>query len=129
MYIFFLVGRVIFGGYFMYNGYSHFKNLANMTGYAQMKGVPLPKYAVMLSGTMLIIGGLYVVTGFLPIVGICLLLAFLVPVTYQMHQFWNITDPMQKLGEKINFTKNLALIGALLMMLSLTTPWIYSINF
>jgi hypothetical protein len=33
-----------------------------------------------------------------------------------MHAFWKVTDPMHKMSETINFTKNLALIGALLMM-------------
>ena len=41
--------------------------------------------------------------------------------------FWNIADPAQRLGEVINFTKNAALMGAALMMLSLPRPWPYSL--
>ena len=43
-----------------------------------------------------------------------------------IHDFWNISDPTQRLGEMINFTKNAALMGAALMMLSLP-PWPYSL--
>ena len=33
----FFIGRVLFGGYFVYSGFNHFKNHAGLTGYAQMK--------------------------------------------------------------------------------------------
>ncbi len=125
----FLLGRILLGGYFVYNGYNHLKNLEGSAGYAASKGVPMSKVAVGVTGAMLILGGASVVFGAYTVVGIWLLLAFLVPVTFQMHQFWKMTDPMQKMGEQINFTKNLALIGALLMLLSLATPWVKSVAF
>jgi hypothetical protein len=40
-----------------------------------------------------------------------------------MHQFWKIQDPMARLGELINFQKNLALMGATLMFLVIPQPW------
>jgi putative oxidoreductase len=43
---------------------------------------------------------------------------FLVPVTIMIHPFWKVQDPAAKMGEMINFTKNLALLGAVLMMLA-----------
>jgi hypothetical protein len=44
-------------------------------------------------------------------------------VSFQMHTFWKIDDAQMKQIDMINFTKNMALIGALLMFLLLPRPW------
>jgi len=46
------------------------------------------------------------------------LVLFLLPVTYMMHAFRKIQDPMVKMGEMVNFMKNHALLGAVLILLS-----------
>jgi putative oxidoreductase len=48
------------------------------------------------------------------------LVLFLIPVTFIIHPFWKIQDPAAKMGEMINFTKNLALLGAVLILLAYT---------
>lgn len=115
----FLIGRILLGGYFIYNGYNHFKNLNNMAGYAKMKRVPAAKAAVALSGAMLALGGLAVVINKFAILGMCLLVLALLPITIMMHKFWKESDMQARMGERINFTKNLALIGALLLLISI----------
>lgn len=117
-----LLGRVIVGGYFIHNAYSHFKNLAGMTGYAASKGMPMPKASVVLSGLMLFLGGLGILLGAYVQFSIYLLVLFLVGTLIIMHPYWKETDPMVRMGEKINFYKNLALIGALLMITPYVTP-------
>lgn len=112
----YLLGRVIFGAYFIYSGFNHFKNEKNMTMYAHSKGVPSPRVAVLVGGAMLMLGGLGFLLGMNFQLSALVLLLFLVPTTFMMHAFWKVTDPMHKMSETINFTKNLALIGALLMM-------------
>lgn len=123
----FLLGRVLFGGYFIMNGYNHLKNLNSLTGYAQSKGVPMPKVAVFVSGLMLLLGGLGVVTGVRVSYAVVLLSVFLVVTTFQMHQYWKVSDPMARMGEHVNFYKNLALLGAVLLLLSIPTPWVMSL--
>lgn len=113
----FILGRIIFGAYFVYSGFNHFKDEKSMTGYAKSKGVPSPRVAVLLGGAMLMIGGLGFLSWMYVQESAVLLLLFLIPTTFMMHAFWKATDPMHKMGERINFLKNLALIGALLMML------------
>ena len=34
-----------------------------------------------------------------------------------MHDFWHIEDPGQRSNDMINFTKNMALLGAALMLM------------
>ena len=85
------------------SGVSHFKNLKMMTGYAQSKGVPMASTLVWISGLMLLLGGLGILLGVYIKFSVCLLVIFLVLVTFQMHQFWKIADPMARMGEEINF--------------------------
>ncbi|MEI6400149.1 MAG: DoxX family membrane protein [bacterium] len=112
----FIIGRVLFGGFFVLSGYKHFKNLAGMAGYAQSKGIPSPKLMVVLSGIMLLLGGLGVVFFVYVKIALLLLALFLIPTTFMMHQFWKATDPMRKMNESIGFQKNLALLGAIIML-------------
>jgi putative oxidoreductase len=107
-----LMGRAIFGGYFAYNGVNHFLNAQMMTEYARSKKVPLPRAAVIGSGVMALVGGLSLLTGYRPKIGASLISGFLVGVTPQMHNFWRVEDPQQRMHEFVNFTKNIALIGA-----------------
>ena len=119
----FVIGRIIFGLYFLYNSYQHFAKLGMMAGYAKSKGVPMAQFSVIFSGLLLLLGGLSILLGIYPLVGIILLILFLVPVTFMMHQFWAAKEPMQKMSETINFLKNMALIGALLMLFLIPRPW------
>src|SRR3989344_3642108 len=123
----FLLGRVLLGGYFIMSGYNHFKNLQSYSGYAQSKGVPMPKLAVLVTGAMLALGGLGVLLGVWINLAILLLALFLIFVTPKMHAYWTITDPMMQMGERVNFYKNLALLGAVLMLLFIPTPWSMSL--
>ena len=125
----FLLGRILVGGYFIMSGYNHFKNLRGLTGYAQSKGVPMPKAAVLLTGAMMFLGGLGILLGAYIELSVLLLSVFLVITTFQMHQYWKISDQMARMGEEINFKKNLALLGALLIMLAIPLPWAMSLVF
>jgi len=74
MNIAFLIGRIIFGGYWLMASFNHFKNLN------------------------------------------------------YMHSFWKLDDAQMKQIDMINFTKNMALVGALLMFLLLPHPWPMSLG-
>jgi uncharacterized membrane protein YphA (DoxX/SURF4 family) len=114
------LGRIFFGGYFVFNGFNHFKMLPMMSDYAKSKGEPLPKVSVAASGLLLLVGGVSVLFNFKPSIGLIALILFLVPVTFIMHAFWRIQDPMAKMHEMVNFMKNFALLGAILILLAHT---------
>ena len=111
-----IIGGIIFGGFFVYNGVMHFIKLDSMTAYADSKRVPKPKFAVLFGGIMLIIGGLSVMTGFASAIGVWILVIFMLATTAMMHRFWDATDPMVRMSETVQFAKNIAIIGALLMI-------------
>lgn len=123
-----LIGRLLFGGVFVYNGINHFSNRAAMTGYCAYKGVPMPSVSVVVSGLWLLIGGFSIMLGFRPEVGLILVALFLAGVTPVMHNFWAATDANTRLADTINFQKNAALLGAALVMLALPRPWPFSIG-
>ena len=117
-----LIGRIIFGGFFVFNGLNHFMNLGLMGEYALSKGTPAPKVAVAGTGVMLLVGGLSVVLGVLPVIGLILLVLFLVPVAVVMHNFWAVPEE-QKINEQVNFMKNMGLAGAALALMYGASDW------
>lgn len=113
-----LAGRILLGGYFAFSGLNHFMNSEQLSGWVGSKGYPAPDLLVYLSGLMLVAGGLGIAAGAFPLVSILLVGVFLVAVTPTFHDFWNF-DGEEKQNHMVNFQKNLALLGALLMALSL----------
>jgi putative oxidoreductase len=124
----FLLGRTIFGGFFLYSGIHHFTDAEPMSEYAKFKGVPMPELAVKASGLALIVGGTSILLGVKPKIGTAAVLGFLASVSPVMHDFWNVDDPQQKQGEMVNFTKNLALLGGTLALMGVEEPWPMSVS-
>jgi uncharacterized membrane protein YphA (DoxX/SURF4 family) len=77
---------------------------------------------------MLVAGGASVIVGLKPRQGLAAIVAFLVPTTLQMHRFWEIDDPQQRMVEMTQFAKNVALIGAALALMQLDEPWPSSVD-
>jgi putative oxidoreductase len=119
----FMLGRGIFGGFFAYNGINHLQHQKQMSHYAESKGVPAPDTAVPATGALLLVAGLSIMAGIKPKQGLAAIVGFLIPVTLQMHRFWEVREPEQRLNEMIQFSKNMALVGAALMMLQIPEPW------
>lgn len=123
----FLIGRILYGGFFIVMGMNHFTKVSGMTAYAASKGVPFAGPAVVVTGLMIVLGGLGIITGMYVQLAVFLIVLFLFVVTLVMHNFWAISDEQEKMLQMVHFLKNLALLGAGLMALSIPTPWSYGI--
>jgi uncharacterized membrane protein YphA (DoxX/SURF4 family) len=123
-----LIGRVIAGCFFIMNGFNHFAQLNMMTGYAKSKGLPAPALAVGGSGVFLFLGGLSLLLGYHPTIGTVLLVIFLLVASFGIHNFWTVQDQQARMGEMINFLKNIAILGQLLMTLAVPRPWPMSLG-
>ena len=121
-----LAGRSILGGFFLYNGINHFLQHRAMTEYARSKGVSSADAAVAGSGVLIVAGGLSLLTGAWPKVGAGLISAFLLGVSPRMHAFWREQEP-QRTHEMVNFTKNMALVGACCLAAAHPEPWPWSL--
>lgn len=114
--IVFLVGRILLAVIFLMSAIGHLTQSKGMAQYAASKGVPAAEAGVILSGVAFALGGLALVLGIWVDLAALVLALVLIPVTFMMHPHWKETDPQAKQGEQINFNKNLALIGAMLIL-------------
>jgi putative oxidoreductase len=114
------IGRILLGGYFISGAFNHFTKLEMMSGYAKSKGDPSPKLSVAFSGLLLLIGGISILFNIFPAIGFISLILFLLPVTLIMHAPWKVQDQQAKMSETVNFMKNFALVGAVLILLAYT---------
>lgn len=119
----FLIGRILFGGFFIYNGIHHLTAHKNMAGYTASKGVPKPEAAVTAAAVPLLIGGTSMVLGVKPKLGALAILGFLAGVSPVMHDFWRNEDANERMNNMISFMKNLALAGGALALMGVDEPW------
>ena len=119
----FLIGRVLFGGFFLYNGIHHLMKHKEMAPYAGSKGIPKPDAAVTLSAIPLIVGGTSLLLGVKPKLGAMAILGFLAGISPIMHDFWRNEDPNERMNNLTNFLKNTALAGGALALMGVEEPW------
>lgn len=124
----FLIGRILFGGFFLYNGIHHLTERKNIASYTATKGVPKPELAVAASAVPLIIGGTSMVLGVKPKWGAMAILGFLAGVSPIMHDFWRNEDPNERTNNMTAFMKNLALAGGALALMGVEEPWEASVK-
>lgn len=107
-------GRALFAFLFLLSAPGHFK--PETIAFAEAQGVPLASVSVPLSGIIELLGGLSILVGYKARYGAWLLILFLVPVTFTMHKFWTIADPMMQRMDMVMFMKNISLIGTALLI-------------
>ncbi|MDT5401700.1 MAG: putative oxidoreductase [Mycobacterium sp.] len=111
-----LVGRVLFGVVFVAGGISHFTHTAATAEFARAKGLKLARPAVLLSGAVMTAGAAMIAFGVWADLGALLLVALLLPTAVVMHAYWRESDPQVRALEQIQFTKDISLAGAAIMV-------------
>ncbi|GAA0977370.1 hypothetical protein GCM10009555_038430 [Acrocarpospora macrocephala] len=76
--------------------------------------IPRPEIAVRFNGAAMVAGGIGVATGLLWQAAAVGLVISLIPTTLAGHAFWADTDPQVRKTNRIQFLKNLGLMGGLL---------------
>ena len=109
-----LAGRILFAFIFIMAATGHFSK--ETIAFSAAQGVPLASIAVPLSGITMLLGGLSVAAGFRAKWGAWILFLTMVPVTFMMHKFWNITNPMMQKMDMVMFMKNISIMGASLIV-------------
>lgn len=127
--IIFFIGRLLLGGFLLYNAYNHLFKSKELTGYAEFKKIPMAKMAVIVSGLLLLFGSYTIITGVRVTAGIAALVIFFIPVTFSMHAFWKEEAGQARMMDQVQFMKNLAILGAILMLLAIPTPWPMSLGY
>lgn len=127
-----LVGRVLLVLIFLLGALGN--KIPNFSATAEQmaaNGVPLPKVALVGAIVFLILGSLSIIVGYKARYGAALLLIFLLAASFYFHDFWTYapdthytlsTDPMVRRQvaqmELIHFMKNMALMGAMLIIMA-----------
>jgi uncharacterized membrane protein YphA (DoxX/SURF4 family) len=86
---------------------------------AKKAGIPLPEDTetlVRLNAGVQVAGAVALGTGRAPRLGAALIAGSLVPTTVAGHQFWAESDPAAKKTQMMQFFKNLALTGAMIIV-------------
>ncbi|MBK5210547.1 MAG: DoxX family protein [Flavobacteriaceae bacterium] len=109
-----LIGRILFSIIFLMSPLWHFSK--RTIELATSKGIPSASFLVPAAGIMAFIGALSIILGYQAKIGSLIIIAFLIPATLMMHDFWTITDPGMQQLQKAMFMKNLALMGAALLI-------------
>jgi putative oxidoreductase len=109
-----LLGRILYSAIFIMSGPNHFRPA--IIAFAAAQGVPLARIAVPLSGIIALLGGLSIALGYRARLGAWLIVVFLVPVTLMLHRFWGLSDPQLVQLQQAMFMKNVAMLGAALII-------------
>ncbi|HYO86351.1 MAG TPA: DoxX family protein [Dermatophilaceae bacterium] len=87
-----------------------------VTALSGFTGIPDdPELAVRANGALMTTAGLMLATGRLPRMAGGLLAAALVPTTYAAHPFWSEQEPEARRAALVQFQKNTALLGGVLL--------------
>lgn len=77
-------------------------------------GIPRPELAVRANGAAMVVGGAALGLGRAPRAAALGLVASMIPTTLAGHAFWQHDDPVDRKVNRIQFLKNLGLVGGLL---------------
>lgn len=114
----FTLARLAFGGILVYSAIDNLRDIDTNIEYAKSKDVPRPEETVPFASGALLFGSLGIILWRVPKLAALSVLSFLVPTTPIMHDFW-AADEERKDMERIQFLKNLGLIGGALAFFSL----------
>lgn len=106
-----LIARVLLSALFLWSGVNKILHPAQTQQYMAAHGMPLTGLFLIAAIIVELGGGLSVLLGYRSRLGAAALALFLIPATLIFHT--SFSDPMQQ----IQFMKNLAILGGLLMIL------------
>lgn len=110
------LGRLLYSGTLMYMAIDGFKNNEKRVEIAEQKGVPMPEVLVPLVTGMLFVANLGVLFWKYPVASAGALVVFFLGTTPKIHNFWTM-EGAERNANKINFCKNVALLGTAIMFL------------
>lgn len=108
-----LAARLLVAPIFLASAALKTTNWEFFLGYTESTGLPFASALLAASIAVELAGGTMLLTGYRSRLAAAALALYLVPTTLIFHQFW-AADPTQVTTQLLEFTKNLAVIGALL---------------
>jgi putative oxidoreductase len=110
-----LAGRGLLSLIFLLSAFGKATSWEGTAGYMASKNMPAIPFFLTMALLFELFGGLSVLTGYKTRIGALALIVFLIPTTLIFHNFWAYQGMEQQM-QMINFLKNLAIIGGLLLV-------------
>lgn len=112
-----LAGRVLLSVIFILSGLSKIMDWTGTQQYMAAKGMPFIPILLAAAVIVEIAGGLSVLLGWQARWAALLLFLYLIPTSLIFHNFWALSG-MERQTEMVNFLKNLAIMGGLLLVVA-----------
>lgn len=113
-----LLGRLCLAGIFIVAGAEAFREPGGRTKRVEDAGLPEPELGVRVNGATMVLGGIALALGIAPKWAAGVLIGSLIPTTLVGHAFWKEESPQSLSAQRVQFLKNLGLIGGLLWVLA-----------
>jgi putative oxidoreductase len=111
-----LLARCFIGGIFVYSGFGKLMGLEGFGAMLAKAGVPMPEVMAAVGAAVEFFGGLAIMLGLQTRYAALLMALFTVSATLISHRFWEFEDLAARKGQSIHFMKNLAILGAFLLL-------------
>lgn len=112
-----VLGRLLYSGVLAYMAVDGFKNNEKRVDIADESGVPLPEVMVPAATALLLVVNVGILLWKYPRASLYGLILFFLGTTPVIHDFWTM-EGKARANNKINFQKNLALLGGAIVLLS-----------
>jgi putative oxidoreductase len=110
-----LVGRILLAVIFIISGFGKIPGFEGTAGYIASKGLPMPQVAAVLTIVVEVGGGVLLAIGYRARWAALALAVFTLLAALIFHNFWAV-EAAQKMSQQIQFLKNLAIAGGMLMV-------------
>jgi putative oxidoreductase len=121
-----LVGRILLVLMFLTSGFGKVTGFEGTVGYIASKHLPLPQVGAIIAILCELGAGILLLVGFKARWAALVLAIFTLAAGILFHDYWN-ADAAAKMGQQINFWKNVSITGGMLMVFAFG-PGRYSVD-
>jgi len=121
-----LVGRILLAAIFIKSGFGKITGFEGTVGYIASKGLPLPQIGAIVAILVELGGGILLAVGFKARWAALAIAIFTLAAGIIFHNYWAV-DAAQRMGQEINFWKNVSMTGGLLLAFAFG-PGRYSVD-
>jgi putative oxidoreductase len=122
-----LIARVLLAAIFLLSGFSKIGGFAGTASYIASHGLPFPELGVVLAIVVEVGCGLLVLIGWKARGAALVLAIYTVVAGILFHPYWAAADAAARMGNYINFWKNVSIAGGFLMVFAFG-PGRYSVR-
>lgn len=121
-----LVGRILLAVMFITSGFGKIGGFEDTVGYIASKGLPLPQVGAIIAIVVELGGGILLAIGYKARWAALALAVFTIVAAIFFHNYW-AAEAAEKMGQQINFWKNVSITGGMLMVFAFG-PGRYSLD-